>query len=197
MAKTKTITTYRIDELSGTAKETALNWYRDCICDDDIDDVKYYIKYCASILGIDIENIWYSHTYSQGDGACFEGTYYYKKGWKKDLKEYVAGDDLKKLLNIGLDLQEAQRQHFYGISANVLHRGNHYHSGCSFVDYESEHRYDVGIELEEKLTEAMRSFMDWMFDYIKREYDYLCSESNVMECCKINEYDFDENGYCV
>jgi hypothetical protein len=68
-------TVYQFDELSDEAKEKAREWYRqgnvttrfwsECTIDD--------AKEIGKLLGMDIDNIYFSGFWSQGDGACFEG----------------------------------------------------------------------------------------------------------------------------
>jgi hypothetical protein len=72
--------------------------------------------------------IYFSGFSSQGDGACFEGTYRYKKGSVKAIKAHAPQD--KELHRIAKGLQEAQRPTRYSITANIKHRGRYYHPGC-------------------------------------------------------------------
>src|SRR5574343_1879008 len=91
---TKQYNVYEFDELTNDAKEYAINHFRDLQSDDTfwseciIDDAKTIGK----LIGIDIDNIYFSGFSSQGDGACFEGYYTYNKHSVKLLKDYAPID---------------------------------------------------------------------------------------------------------
>lgn len=122
MPETREITVYKFDELSDKAKEKAREWYRDGQLDYDWWEFVYeQADTAAKHLGIDIDRkgkhtpaIYFSGFWSQGDGACFEGSYRYKKGWRSALlHEFGPGDTLNELLSIGQSLQEIQSKQFY------------------------------------------------------------------------------------
>ena len=103
--------------------------------DWNVDGYEWYsfvfddIKAIAAIIGITIENIYFSGFSSQGDGAQFEGDYEYKKGSLKAVKEYAPKD--VELHSIVKQLQEIQRKNFYRLWANVKHSGHYYHELCT------------------------------------------------------------------
>ena len=83
---------------------------------------------CGKILGIDLNTkpvklmgggtrydpcIWFSGFASQGDGACFDGTYAYAKGAVKAIRAHAPED--KELHRIADELQAIQRRYFYRI----------------------------------------------------------------------------------
>lgn len=91
---------------------------KDCIYDD--------VATIAGLFGLEFDQrhiplmngstrpesaIYYSGFWSQGDGACFEGTYRYKKGALKTVKEYAPQDTT--LHQIVTDLQYIQAKHFF------------------------------------------------------------------------------------
>lgn len=228
MATTKTYTIYPFDELSDAAKEKARDWYRSTPSDDWWDSVYEDAIRMAEILGIEIDyriygisrtggqthrepKIWFSGFSSQGDGACWEGSYRYKKGAAKAIaKEAPAdyeyslpdgtlvkghSDGNAELLRIALGLQETQRKHFYRLEATVTHRGHYYHSGCMSVDVsDSESPYrDIG-DAEDDIKQLLRDFADWIYDQLEKEDEWLNSDEQVDENIRINEYTFDEDG---
>ena len=147
----------------------------------------------GKILGISIDNIYFSGFWSQGDGACFGGYYSYEPGWKKELKSEVGGDDLETLLRIGQDLQDAQRPNFYRLSATVKQSGHYMHSGCTNIDVWDEDDRWREID-EDSIIDPLRSFMDWIYRSLEREYEYMTSEEAIMETIEANEYTFEANG---
>ena len=199
MARTIEKTVYQFDELSERAKETARQWWRDlesgefdseCVIDDAVE--------CASILGIEIDGppnkprVYWSGFCSQGDGACFEGTYSYVKGASKAIREHAPQDT--ELHRIADALQAAQRRNFYGLEASTTHTGRYQHSGSMRVDVNGRDYRDVTEDDEDTLRQALRDFADWLYGRLEDAYEYTMSDENVDESIRLNEYEFDESG---
>ncbi len=200
MPRTIEKTVFTFDELDERAKEKARDWWRqdgleyewyDCTFDD--------AKRCGALLGIEIDRIFFSGFASQGDGACFEGTYEYRKGWRKALRAEIGGEDLKTVEAIGDALQDIQRRRFYGISASCRQSGHYMHSGCMAVSVDiDEHPaggyWDDISDDQDAVTDELRLFAGWIYTSLEREYDYLMSDESVDDMLECNEYEFDENG---
>lgn len=204
MPETREITVYQFDELSDKAKEKAREWYRDGQLDYDWWEFVYeQVDTAAKHLGIDIDRkdkhtpaIYFSGFWSQGDGACFEGSYRYKKGWRSALlHEFGPGDMLNELLSIGQALQEVQSKQFYKLEATCRQRGHYQHSGCMQVmasHADSMYR-EIG-DAEDELRDALRAFADWIYDSLESEHDWLTADEEVDESIRANGYEFLENG---
>ena len=201
---------FQYDELDDRAKERAREWYSRHVFEDSCDWEFVYedAAEVADILGIDLRqrrvqlmggghryepSIYFSGFWSQGDGACFEGTYRYAKGATKKIREYAPQD--KELHRIADELQAVQRKHFYHLIASMNHTGHYCHSGCMSVEVEhNEDRYrDIG-DAEDDIRQLMRDFADWIYDRLESEYDYQTSDEAVEEAIRANEYEFDEEG---
>jgi len=129
---TKTVNLYTFEELGEDTKRKAIEKLYDINTecgwwDWDFDN----FKTIAALIGIDIDKIYFSGFFSQGDGACFEGSYSYKKGGLKALIEYAPQDEC--LHGIARNLQATQRKAFYQLSANVSHRGHYYHERSTII----------------------------------------------------------------
>lgn len=191
--KTHAITTYAFSELSDDAKETALDNLRDINVDYPdwheftLDDAKE----CARILGIEIDDIYYTGFCSQGDGACFTGSYYYAKGAAKKIRQHAPQE--AELHRIADELQTIQRRHFYQISASVRHTGHYSHSGSTSIDVDFGER-DSLQDAEDDICELLRDFMHWIYRRLESEYEYLTSDEVVRETIEANEYEFTESG---
>jgi len=196
MTNTHVITTYQFSELSNEAQEKALEKYYDWNVSDDfwhecvIDDVKEIGK----IIGIDIENVYFSGFSSQGDGACFEGDYEYKKGAFKALKAYAPKE--YELHDIVKALQELQRKNFYRLSANVKHRGHYNHEMCTDIQVWSDNESMEGAndEAHDGIQELLRDFMHWIYKRLESDFDYLTSEETLREYFTDSDYEFTEDG---
>ena len=182
---------YKLSELSEDAQATALDQFREL--DYDWWEFVYDdAKTLGKILGVDIENIFFSGFSSQGDGACFEGKYEYSKGWKAKLLDYAPKDT--ELLDIGNMLQEAQRTIFYQGGASMQHRGHYMHPGCMAVtvDYGDSQSAESGPE--EGIMQAIRELANWIYAKLKNEYGYQTSDDVLRENIEANEYEFEVNG---
>ena len=136
--------------------------------------------------------IYYSGFSSQGDGACFEGRYRYKKGALKDVKGH-AGQD-QELHRIVKALQEIQRKNFYQLAARTTHSGHYCHSGCMSVDVERQDEKEMPADAEETVKECLRDFADWIYKQLEAEYYYRTGEESCREAIEANDYEFTEKG---
>src|SRR3954466_15035963 len=107
---TTTQTLYKFGELSEDAKEKARQWYREADDGDNFwsESVIEDAATIADLMGIDLRQrpvklmnggtryepaIYWSGFWTQGSGACFEGTYTYKKGSAKAVRDYAPKDE--------------------------------------------------------------------------------------------------------
>jgi hypothetical protein len=190
----------QFDELSEAAKEKARDWYREGLYNDSfefehvIDDAKTI----GELMGIDIDKVYYTGFCSQGDGACFEGSYSYKKGSVKAVKEFAPLDT--ELHRIAIDLQAIQRRNFYQLTANVKQSGRGYHSNCTLVevwknDAQQNYAHDYAsddVELEVK--ELLKDYMNWIYKQLDKQNDYISSNEYIDEGIICNNYEFLESG---
>ena len=167
-----------------------------------IDGAKEIGKY----MGIAIDDVYFSGFWSQGDGACFEGTWRASDVEVDKLKEYAPQD--KELHRIVDGLAEIAKEYPDG-SFTVKHSGHYSHSGCTAFDIElpceafdeaeygsPEHkRLDEKISSdEETLRELTREFMDWIYKQLEKEWGYQNSNEQVEESIRCNAYEFLKDG---
>ena len=194
--RTESITIYKFDELSEKAKEKAIEWYRSDGFNYEWWDAVYEdAKEIGKIMGITIERIFFSGFWSQGDGACFEGSYKYEVGSVKNLKAYAPQD--KMLHQIAIDLSKAQQPAFYKLFAIIKQQGTYLHEMSTVVethDMDEICAYDVVERLSEDITEALRDFMRWIYRSLKKEYEWLSGNEQITETIRRNAYEFTING---
>ncbi|MCA0425078.1 MAG: antitoxin of toxin-antitoxin stability system [Proteobacteria bacterium] len=203
-------TVYRLDELPEGAKDSARAWYREGGFDHDWYDAVYEdFRRIAEILGIRLKTrttrlvggrtredtcIWFSGFCSQGDGACWEGSYSYRKSAAADVRAYAPKDQT--LHRIAKTLQMAQRQNFYQLRAEVTHRGNYYHAFTMAIDVTRD--CPVSQELvgdaESIVIGALRDVANWLYRQLEQEYDHLTSDEAVDETLVANGYTFTQEG---
>jgi len=203
-------TVYKFSELSDRAKERARDWFRQGNLDYDWWDFIYEdAATIADLMGIDLRTrpvklmgggtryepcIFFRGFCSQGDGACWEGTYSYKEGSVKAVKDHAPQD--KELHRIASGLYDVQRRYFYKLFARVSHRGHYCHSHCMDIDVDfGDFNYNKGTD--EELTQLLRDFADWIYSQLESEYDYRMSDEAVDEDIEVNEYEFNEDGTCA
>lgn len=203
-------TIYQLGELAEEAKERARSWYRQHGFDYDWYDSVFedFGRICA-LLGIDLRTrpvrlmgggtrsepcIFFSGFSSQGDGACFEGSWTYARGMRRAIRDYAPED--AELHRIADALETIQWRNFYQLSATARHRGRYNHEFCMDipVDRDSPVYQAPTASAEEEVTEALRDLARWLFRQLEREYDYQTSDEAVDEAITANEYSFTETG---
>ncbi len=215
----RTQTVYHFDELSDRAKRVARDWYRD---DPDLfsfsaEHVFEYADDAATMIGICLKQnpvrlmngktrnepaISYSGFSSQGDGASFEGTYYFApEGARKIAAEFPMGEGdghatNNELNRIARTLHVIQANHGGTLSAAIGHQGRGVHSGC--MDIVVEHDGDdPAAATADAVTQLLRDFADWIYACLEAEHEYATSDAAVDENILANEYEFDEDGHAA
>lgn len=188
MPRIKEEIVYTFDELNDAAKEKARNWYREWACTDNwYEDTLDDAKECLSLAGFKIDQIFFSGFSSQGDGACFDGSWRAGNAQPvKAMKQHAPKD--KELHRIAAVMRDIARKHHHA-SMSVKHRGHYYHQGCTefFVDAPD-------TATETAIIAASRDAMQWIYRQLEQEHDYLRSDAVVDETILANGYEFTEKG---
>jgi hypothetical protein len=207
--RTKTTTVYIFDELDERAKERAREWMRtieasDCDFDHVLDDAAII----CGLLGIRLTTrtvhvtggrtrrepiIYYSGFYTQGDGACFEGSYGYAPGASAKIRAHAPHDTA--LHQIADRLRTIQRRRFYHLEASLSHRGRYYHEHSVTIDVgDNRNIYrDIGKDAD-ALADALRDLMSWIYRQLEAEYAYRLADEQIDEVIRANEYEFTADG---
>jgi hypothetical protein len=215
--KTISITVYEYDELSPKAQEKARDWYREASAGDNdfADSVIEDVEQIAPLMGIDFALrdvrtvggktfqepcIFYSGFSSQGDGACFEGTWRASDVKPGEVAAYAPKDET--LHAIAAEFERISKE-FPQATFSTKHRGNYYHEGCVEFDFNTLPDYDGVLDpadekrietAEGALKEAARDFMKWIYRQLEAAYDYEQSDENVAEAIRANDYEFTAEG---
>lgn len=207
MSRPQTIEVYKFSELDESAKEKAREWYSNGALDYDWWDSVYEdAGRIFDILGIVSQKpvklmgggtryepcIWFSGFCSQGDGACFEGSYSYAKGSAKAIREYAPLDTV--LHEIADTLVDVQRRNFYRLTARISHSGRYYHEYSVSIDVENSEGFNVSDDDAETVAETLRDLMRWIYRALELEHDWLLNDETVDENIEANEYEFYEDG---
>lgn len=213
----KTYEGYTFDELSDSAKQTAVSDYAEsldwewwaCSYDNFIEDM--------AKLGIEIDikekrnhngyvskspKIYFSGFYSQGGGASFEASI--------NVIDFIkAHGVVKEYWKLYLNLI---KYNCY-LSINIGIRSPHYsHSGTMYLsqnsfDYDNwDHNGDIvhvcsleqqADDLAQYILETCQGYADDLYDTLEKEYEYLTSEESVKETAEANEWYFNERGKVI
>ena len=183
------------DQLTEQHRGQLLERHRDAYVHDEWwDDVYEVFKGDMSAIGVHVETIYFSGFWSQGDGACFEAHYRYRKGAPKALRDYAPHDEA--LHRIADALQVVQRRNFFQLRAEATHGGRYYHEYCMSisVDRDSPTWQPMTDGAEEAVTEALRDLARWLYRQLEREYEHLTSDEAIDESIAANDYTFTEAG---
>ncbi len=211
MPRTVTKDVYQFDELNDRAKEKARDWFKGTGGPEDFDGTIEDFVAIAELLGVTFRQrnavtvggrqytepcIFWSLSYSQGDGACFEGRYAYAKGGAAKLKEHAPTDEV--LHKIADDLEALQAANGFALTAKLDQSGGNYtHSGTVDADVwkGSEDDDDFADEDTRKaLLQIMRRLMDWLYKELVAADEDQRSDETVDENIRINDYEFEADG---
>jgi MarR-like DNA-binding transcriptional regulator SgrR of sgrS sRNA len=167
--KQVTINTYQYDELSDEAKETAREWYAQCI---DIDGwSEHIVKDDAPEVGLKI--------------TAFDTDHYCKGGFIGSPQE--TADLILENHGESCDTFKTAESFLRDIAPYQL-----------VIDEYQEGDEDAREDAEEKIEEAEQEFLQSLLeDYRimpRQEYEYQFSEESIAENIRINEYEFTEDG---
>ena len=203
-------TVYTIDELSDEAKETARSWYREAGLHDEWYDFVYedFGTICR-ILGVtlrtspvkltgggtrDKPHVFFRLSWSQGDGAAFEGSLGYARGAARAIRAHAPKDT--ELHRIADDLQAAQKSNFFQLHATMRQRGNYCHEYSMAIEVErdSPTGQPPTDGAEDAVIEALRDLARWLYRQLRSEHEHQTSDDAVDEALIVNESTFTAEG---
>lgn len=200
-------TLYTFNELSKEAKQQAIETKRQEI-EEDYDYYKFYFtdtienalnRWNNIGIEIDIKDIAYNISYSQGDGVSFttdtpididKALAFYKKEYPKYAKTVEEIKNNKHYQDIKLDYEfTIKRIDYYYTHENTVH--------CDVTDTTWE--YADGIwEVADKIRQIIDELKDDICGniyYELREVDeYIRSDENIIELLELNDVEFTEDG---
>lgn len=183
---------YKFPELSEQAKERAREWWRETQMSDDwhqwvIEDATRVF----ALAGFQIKEILYTGFWSQGDGACFVGSWGAESTKHPDeMKDHAPEDtELHAIATQMYQIAQADPEAW----AAVTHHGMNYHK------YTAEFEVHLGDrivlpDLEDRIIEAAREAMQWIYDRLEKEYEYQTSAEQIDMILTDMQYEFTETG---
>ena len=190
---------YLFSELSEDAKTKAIEKTR---CSDSYLDCEWHefviedFKEKAKKTGFEVDGVYFSGFWSQGDGAMFE----YSDIDNKLVKSF--------LLQLDIDLYTKAKR----IEPNLSVYGKGRHYGFYYHEKTCKHSVelecfnlgtqqrlndllqDLQFEIEEYIEDIYSGLCNDLYSTLEKEYDYLNSDPIIAEHLEFNEYEFDEQG---
>lgn len=190
--KNKTYTVYTFAELSGPARQRAIDDHRQFIAEQwdgetTIEDAKQMLAFS----GFDVGRVFYSGFSNQGDGACFEGSWRASDVAAPAMKDNAPED--KELHRIA-DGMAAIAALYPLASFSVTHKGRYSHEYCTDFDFNEGDGPELAGDDAAKMIELARDAMRWIYRQLEKEYDYQTAEAQVIESIEANGYEFTEDG---
>jgi len=206
--ETTTRTLYKFSELSEAAQKKAVETY--CETAGEYFETEFVyddFERICNIMGVELRQtagrtcsgktfyrpaIYYSGFWSQGDGACYEGTYSYKKGCQKAIRAYTDDTELHRIAD---ELTALQKPWFYRLTATMTHSGHYYHAGCMDVDVElsQDNNGDKPLPWQD-LTEVLRDLARWLYRTLESDYEYQTSEACARDALADSDCEFTQDG---
>lgn len=220
---------YKYNELSDEAKERARDWYRSAgdAAEFQLEHVLDEFPEVAKALGWTLGKargsnrpaVYYSGFSSQGDGACFEGSWRAKDCNPAALLadrpvSFTNAEGKTEPCKLNASLHKVAAPfidlagRFPDATGESTHTGRYYHGhslGTGFdsnIDRDEETHTHVmwdAIRDEEQTAadefhEATVSLADYLYRWLETEYEYVNSDEQVAETIISNEYEFTIDG---
>jgi hypothetical protein len=193
----------RFNQLPERDQQAILDKHRDINTDHDWWDHTYEnFKVDMDAKGIEVDRMFFSGFWSQGDGASFQGRIRDWTGFEEHHKIGLLPIHIEHLADWG--------------AANISTSGNYSHSGTmkltyevpwpdspddhyfieSFCPYDDELRIAVYmsefcktdyVSFEERVLEACRDHADQLYKDLEVEYEYLTSDEVVLDTMEAND----------
>ena len=184
------MSTIKYQDLPEDRKEQIRNKHREAGLHDDWWEYVYEdAKEIGKQFGLDIEDIFFSGFWSQGDGVCYKGLLRFKECDESALPEEVRGVyQALHVVNSLLKIMYSDDYLFVGIKTD----GRYSHEyGMDFRFYE-ERSYEADEIVNvhrEGIEEALRDYARWIYKSLEAEYEYLNSDECIDEQLYDEEYD--------
>lgn len=200
--KTIEVKIYNYDELNPKAQERARDWFREVTTGDNhwarfvLDSAKDFL----GMMGFSNITIYYSGFSSQGDGACFVGTW--QPSETKKAKAFKDFSEENEILPIAVEFERLATAYPLA-TASITHRDHYCHERSVDYDFDSGKEYlEEGKEFDEKAWNSFcedfrdncREVMRWIYKNLEDNYEDSVSNKAVAEDIRANEYEFTEDG---
>lgn len=202
--RTEQINIFKYDELSDAAKAKAREWWRESSRHDDfwseceIDEAKKQ----GAFMGLEIEKVYFSGFWSQGDGACLEGRWnatsvkaeLVADGWG----ESPATAQIKRIAAEFAEFAKVWPES----SFSVKHRGHYSHENCTdFIvslgddaDNNETLTPEAWSAAKCEIVTTAKGFMRWIYRQLEDAYSDYNADEQIEAVIIANDYEFTADG---
>ena len=190
--KTATISLFCIKELSGKARERALETCRHWNVEDS--DWWEYVyeewKEKLAELGYNDVDIRFSGFWSQGDGASFTG--------KVDVHKWLESHNMKEKMSVGMFDDICN---YFSVTVERLYGSRYVHEhtvdvviGDNYCSTWTDELENLSDQIRCQIKDEVHDLSCEIYRDLEREYEGQVSDEAVIDSLEANEVLFDENG---
>jgi hypothetical protein len=184
--RTIQVNLHSFDELSKEVQQQVVDKCRTINVDHDqwSEPILEGFKQYALQQGWDVDRIYFSGFWSQGDGAMFEGSL-------TDFSKYLS-PRLQALVDKG----------YINMSYHVEHRGHYYHERCSdhYVSFDIDGVGDYpnieGVldEVADSIREDYYTLCQELYRDLENYYEELTNDEAIIDTILANDFEFTQEG---
>ena len=210
--------TYRLEQLSPDAREAARDWYREhhAVEQDTLEWIVEGFAEVAEALGFCLEEqtvahrgwngpgitssrpaVAYSIRCSQGDFACFRGSWSYRRQCVHRVRRLRPNDTT--LHDIAQALASLQRRWFYQLAAHVGPDSGHGRDSSRASSVTAIHRPDdneiePGGDVEEELNDIIADLDQWLYTKLRDAFLHEYTDEAADEWLQASDSRFTVDG---
>ena len=216
--KTIEVEVYKWEELSQTAQQKAREWYIEGMDYEWWEGVYEMAKEDGYELGFCIEKIYFSGFHSQGDGASWTGQVDVRQwleahekdsigvsAWCQLIQEDVIGKRVQVVANNSHYCHESTMQFDDVEDDTDVEDGAPLILPSIFKGMQVQHLFDIIVsdpdcryknvaDITNAITESGKDFARHIYQRLREEYEYLCSEEMMLDHFDCNDYHFTNEG---
>jgi chromosome segregation ATPase len=175
--ETITINTYSITELTGTAQQRAKDLMHELLEDSFLDVIQdeinnYYIPDFIHNKGFDAERVYYALSYSQGDGAMFEGRV-------NDITKFTTNKRAIKVIN-----EYHEKSYDFTLDFPELKP----------TQYRLKEEFD---KIEQNIIDIYEETCKEIYKQLRDHHNAITNEDSIIDFAEGNGYQFDERGRII
>lgn len=217
-------TTYKYQDLSDSAKETARQWYLEGMDYEWYDGVYEMVIEDGKEKGFYINEIFFSGFYSQGDGASWIGKVDVRQwiethcedsigvsAWCQLIQEdfidkhiqvmrsgHYCHENTMQFCNWDFELDaDPNGAHSNGFPmgrSNSIFEGMEWKLLLDIINADDACQYKNPEQIEQAVAESCKDYARDIYQRLREEYEYLCSEEMMIDHFDCNNYQFTEEG---
>jgi len=217
--KTIEVEVYKWDELSQTAQQKAREWYLEGMDYEWWEGVYEMAKEDGYELGFCIDKIYFSGFCSQGDGASWTGQVDVRQwleahekdsigvsAWCQLIQEDVIGKHVKVEANNAhychestMNFQDVEDdtdnyEDDYVMQLPSIFKGMNVANLFDIIVSDPECSIKATHPLTQAITESGKDFARHIYQRLREEYEYLCSDEMMLDHFNANDYHFTNEG---